>query len=729
MRFLLTTFLFLLTISLPAATAQGTPEAVAASFLDNWKSRNYDGMFSQIHEKSRNLTPFPVFETIYRDADLAIGLEDLSYSIGAVQLQGTSAAVTYDLTIQSSIFETLEDPGRTMRLVQGPGGWQVAWSPMDIFDGMTGASQLRIFGQPEPRANIYDRNGLPLVEQGGTVVALYVQQQQMPNSALCLDLLAEMLRRQRQDLVTLFERYNPDTVFYVGEVDDDAYIARESQLRDNCAIRTAERQTRNYYRGNAVSHVTGYMGQIPADQLEQWEARGYRSGDLVGRTGIELAFQDALAGRPARRLQIVDSSGVVIRELGSTQGTPPAPVTLTIDRALQLETAQALADAYNYAEGNWGNRNISTGASAIVMDVNSGAILAMASYPLYEPDIFNPDTLCCGLIPATDRIAQLLADTRQPLLNRAVQSQYAPGSVYKIVTTAAAFQENLIGPQEIFDCTHTWDGAPFGDTVGFARVDWRLTDGLDPTGPVTISQALTASCDPFFYEMGARLYNEVTPAILVEYSRRMGLGRPTGIDYYGPEAAGSLIVPGNVSTAINDAIGQGDVQVSPIQMVRLVAGIANGGTVYQPYLVQRIGGTELTPLHEEFLPEVVGEMGLSEATLEIVRRGMCDVTQSEELGTGYWAFYETAYIACGKTGTSQTTRYPHAWFVAYAPAENPEIAVVVMSEYSREGADVAAPINRRIMDSYFNQPWPGYPRWWNTEPYVPVDIPVGATGG
>ncbi|MBZ0298289.1 MAG: hypothetical protein K8J31_01030, partial [Anaerolineae bacterium] len=224
-------------------------------------------------------------------------------------------------------------------------------------------------------------------------------------------------------------------------------------------------------------------------------------------------------------------------------------------------------------------------------------------------------------------------------------------------------------------------------------------------------------------------FNEISPSSLVEHSRHMGLGRPTGIDYYGTEAGGSLPVPGNVSAAINNAIGQGDVQVSPIQMVRLVAGVANGGSVYQPYLVERIGGTDFTPLKTEFQPEVVDDINLSEQTLDIVHKGMCGVTQDEDLGTGFSSFGDAAYIACGKTGTAQTNRYPNAWFVAYAPADNPEIAVVVMAEQSREGADVAAPIVRRIMDAYFKQEWYGYPLWWNENEYVPVDIPVGATGG
>ncbi len=728
--------LLLLFISLPVI-AQPAPDAILSSFLENWKLGNYDGLYNQVSERSRALTPFPVFETIYQTADTTLGLDDLTFTIHDTTFQGTSAAVTYDLQIESRIFGTIDDPGRIMRFVQGTGGWLVAWSAMDIFDGLTNSSELRLLGVPEPRANIYDRNGLPVVEQNGSVVSLFLQRQSIANQVACLDLLAELLRRQRQDLVDFIEQYDNEIVFYVGEVNQEVFDLRFPELNEFCAIRTLERETRKYYRGNAVSHVAGYIGQIPEDQLATWQAQGYQGGELIGRNGIELTFERELAGQPTRRLQIVESGGIVTRELGESAGTAPVPVTLTIDRELQAEVAQALADAYNYAEGNWGNRSISTGAAAVVLDVDTGEILAMASYPLFEPDVFNPDTQCCTLIAAGTRIADMVGDTRVPLRNRVTQEQYSPGSVYKIVTTAAAAAEAMIEPNAIFDCTLTWDGAPFGDDVGFQRVDWRLTDGLDATGPVTIAQALTSSCDPFFYEMGAKLYS-VGPNVLTDYSQRLGLGEPYGINYYGPEAAGQLPIPTAVSEAINNAIGQGNVKVSPLQMAVVTAAIANGGTVYRPYLVQRVGGADNTNVVLENQPEVMREADLSQEVIDIVRAGMCAVTTDEDLGTAAFPFANTPYIACGKTGTAQTDSFPHAWFVAYAPEDDPQIAVAVVAERSREGADVAAPIVRRITDYYMTTTFPGrfgdyvwtsYPDWWFENEYVPLEIPEGATGG
>lgn len=722
-----------LSVSAVGAAAQGgTPAEVAAAFLDAWAAGDYDAMYALISARSQTLYDINVFRAAYSEADGATGKTGLTYAISGAQLQGTSAAVTYDITLESAFFAPITDSGRTMRLVQTANGWRVAWSSMDIFDGMAPGTQLRAAGQRSQRANIYDRNGELLVEEGGTVTALYLRRANIPDEAACLDLLAQLLRRQRQDLQTFFNRYPTlDTVFYVGEVDADVYTANSQVLSETCGIlldNTLDRQTRRYYRGNAISHVTGYVGQIPADQLDEWQDRGYQSGDLVGRGGIELAFEDELSGQARRVLSIVEPGGTVVRELSTTEGQPAQPVTLTIDRDLQVIVAQALADAFNYAEPTWGARDISTGGAAVVLDVHTGAILAAASYPLFEPDLFNPDTYCCTIITAGDRIAELFNDTRTPLFNRVFQGQYAPGSVFKIVTTAAAAEEGIFGYDDTFYCDLRWDGAPYGDTVGFERKDWRFTDGMEPAGEITMAQALTSSCDPFYYQMGAELYNRRGPSTLIDYGQRMGLTR-SGIDYYGAEAPGEIPLPNNVSAAINEAVGQGDVKLSLIQMAKLVAAVANGGTVYQPYLVQRIGGMDDAPPVFEAQPQVIGSLELRPETLATLHEGMCAVTVDEELGTAVWPFENAPFTVCGKTGTAQTARYPNAWFVSYSPADNPQIAIAVMVEQSLEGSQIAAPITRRILEDYYNQERFGFPPFWSEGPYVPLQAPEGGTIG
>jgi len=718
-----------------APLVQSAPGDVVSAFLNSWKTRDYGAMYNQISVQSRNLYTQSVFQTTYETADNATGLEDLTYTIREASTQGTSAAVKYDIAITSSLFGTIEDKNRTMRLVQDPAGWRVAWSSMDIFDGLAGGAQIRSIAQPNERANIYDRNGLPLAEQGGTVIAIYTRRQNIPDEAACIDLLARLLRRQRQDLVELFSRFLPESAFYLGEIEPDVNAANSQLLLDLCGVgegQKYERQTRHYYRGNAVSHVLGYIGQIPVDEVSTWESRGYQAGDLIGRTGIESAFEEQLSGKAQRILRIIEPGGTPIRTLGNTDGTPPTPIMLTIDRDLQVVVSQALSDAYNYADGSWGARSVSTGAAAVVMDVNTGAILAMSSFPLYEPDIFNPDTFCCQPVTAGDRIAEIFADSRRPLVNRIFLDQFSPGSIYKIITTAAAAGENIRDPNEIFYCDLQWDDGPsFGDTAGFIRGDWRKWEPEEfriPTGDVTMSQALTSSCDPFYYQMSAMLFNQRGPTVVVDYAHRMGLGSMTGINYYGPEAAGVLPIPNNVTEAINNGIGQGDVKVTPIQMVRIAAAIANGGKVFQPYLVQQVGGMDGTAVTFQAEPTVAVEMGLSEDVLKVIRDGMCEVTTNEKLGTAVWPFEDTPYHVCGKTGTAQTSRYPNAWFVSYVPAENPQIAIAVVVEQSLEGSQVAAPITRRIIDAYMGAPFWEYPGLW-LDPYTPLTVPEGGTYG
>jgi penicillin-binding protein 2 len=701
-----------------------SPSEVVAEYLDSWNAQDYQAMYALVSAESQGFYTFPVFQTTYQNADGSLSLASVGYTIHDTTIQGMTAAVEYDVTITTSAFGVIEDPGRTMRLIQKPEGWRVAWSSMDIFDSLAAGSRINISSRRDPRGNIYDRNGSLLVEQNGTVYALYIARQNTANESDCLDLLSNVLVHPLVELVQLFNQYNPETIFFVGDIDPEVYNANQDALLSICNVTYLERETRRYFGHGAAVHVTGYLGQIPAEQVDRWESLGYQQGDLVGLMGVENAYDAVLGGRPDQVLQIVEPGGAVLRELAGTQGSPSQSVTLTIDRDLQLAAARAVTDAYSYAAGNWGER--SPGAAAVVLDVNTGAVLALVSYPMFDPGIFNPDTY--ALNPG-DIIAGLNTDSRQPFTNRVTQQQYAPGSVFKIITTAAAAAENLIAPDELFSCGLEWDGSRFGDTLP-ARPDWRKTDELPAAGDITVTQALTASCDPFFYEMGARLYRERSPNTLVEYSQRMGLGAPVGLSPILLEAPGNLAPPSSVEEAINNAIGQGNVQLPPIQMAVAVAAIANGGTVYQPYLVQQVGGEDGSEPSFTASPEVERDLGLSDEVIRIVQDGMCQVTVDTDLGTAWGAFENTNYWACGKTGTAQTARIePHAWFVAYAPRENPEIAVVVMVEHSREGSEVAAPIARRIVDVYLGEPFNNYPPWWNNEPYEPLNIPVGGTGG
>ncbi|MBC6937254.1 MAG: hypothetical protein DWB42_15640 [Chloroflexi bacterium] len=715
----------------PIIQISKTPEQVVTDFLTAWRQKDYPAMYAQLSPQSQNFYSLPVFQRQYENVETTMNLSDLSFQVGKARLQGAAAEVRYDVSLTSPVFGTIEDRDRIMRLIEQPGGWGIVWSSMDIFDALAAGSRLEIRAQRPARANIYDRDGSLLAEENGTVFALYVAQQDMADVDACLDLLANVLRRPRRTLVTLFSNYFLETVFYVGAIDPETNAARGAQLDQTCAVRRIESSIRRYAGLGAAAHVTGYVGQIPADQAESYQRQGYNAGDLVGLAGVERAYEKELAGQAEQVLRIVSPGGVLLRELAGTQGSDPQPVTLTIDRDLQLAVAQALADAYNWAEPNWAAPEHSPGAGAVVLDVNTGAVLALASYPTFDPSVFNPKA--SDYMP--DRgvlLSDLNTDPRQPFKNRVTQEQYFPGSTFKIVTTFAAAAERLMTPTELFMCSLEWTNGPrYGDTLP-VRSDWRKTDGLEAAGEVTISQALTASCNPFFYEMGGRLFRERGDSALMNYARQLGFGSKTGLDPVLPEVAGNLRPPTSVEQAINNAIGQGELQVTIIQMARMVAAIANGGTVYKPYLVQQIGGMDGGEALFRAQPEVVNTLDEYDASIfQIVQDGMCGVTTNEDLGTAVATFRDVqGYTVCGKTGTAQSGRIePHAWFVSYAPRENPQIAVVVMAEFSREGSEVAAPITRRILDAYFGQSGWLYPDWWNESPYIPLNIPVGETGG
>jgi len=729
--------------SAPVIQIAAAPREIAAQFLDAWNGRSYDAMYGWISSRSQALTTQPVFREIYTTVDETIRTTGVSYTLFDTTEQGSSAAITYDVVIESSLFGTIPDNGRTLRLVRETNGdWRVAWSQLDIFDGYAPGSRLEIAQNRPARGHIFDRNGNYLVEQGGIVVELYVTQQNIIDFNGCLDLLAALTLRRRSDVERIFQDYNLDTTFSIGDIDQATYEVNAGALSELCAIQTGTRQTRRYAGHGMAAHIIGYIGQIPAELANSYLERGYNAGDLVGITGVESAYESELAGTAERALRIIEPRGLVVRELAGASGAPPTDVQLTLDLPLQRAAMQAITDAYNYAGGNWAGR--SPGGSLAMIDVNTGAILAMVSFPTFDPSAFAPDTS----IFQGQYINLIGSDPRNPTRNRATQDQYSPGSTFKIVTTAAAAAERVFPASDVFDCTLQWQGQAFGDSQR-VRFDWRNfePEGANfATGEVTMSEALAASCNPFFYQMGAELYDR-EPTSLISYARRMGLGSPTGLDaaVFNAEANGQIIAPSARDQNISIAIGQQDTQVSVIQMARMVAAVANDGTLYRPYIVQQVGGLDGSEPRFAAAPDAMGDIGLSDAVLDVVRDGMCMVTNADAtgrstgrpLGTAWFVFdsdepplFPASYSVCAKTGTSQTGRIePHGWFVAYAPADNPQVAIAAVMENSREGSETSAPIVRRVLDAYFGVAPSPYPDWWFENPYFELQIPEGSTGG
>ena len=677
-------------------------------------------MYRLLAQRSRELYPQRSFVDKYTAAHSAVRFAGVQHSPTSVEYQGTTAILNYDIVIESPTFGAVADEDRVMRMID-EGGWKIAWSPMDIINGMSSRARLKARADFPQRANIYAEDGRPLALQNAPVYSLYAIKQDMRNEEDCLNTLALATRQQLSTLRRIFTDYLGETFFQIAEIDSDQYETHRQSLAADCAISPSDGifnkvrsyRSRSYYGHGIATHIVGFIGAVPADELDRWEARGYSADDTVGRAGIELSYEETLAGKPQRYLRILEGGSTVIRELAGAVGEAPRPVTLTINRDLQAIMAQAVSDAINYALPNWGG--ITTGGALVALDVTSGKILALASYPSFDPHIFNRDTDYNVL----GAISRLNSDPRNPFINKALAEQYTPGSVYKIVSALAAASEDLWERDQRFECDHYWYGSDYGDSES-VRTDWRLLESppRDPAGSVTMAEALAASCNPFFYEIGALMY-QARPDMQTDYAALLGFGKQTGIRGLGIEAPGNVAPPGEMAAAINNAIGQGNVTVTVIQMAQLTAAIANGGTIWQPFVVRHVGTEGQPDFQIENEPAVVDALELDAEAVAIVREGMCKVTTVRDLGTAWFVFDDASYAVCGKTGTAETAGNPHAWFVAYWPRENPQIAFAGVMAHSREGSEVVAPMIRRILDDYQGQSRKAFPEWWQ-DPYIPV---------
>ncbi|WP_119065944.1 penicillin-binding transpeptidase domain-containing protein [Aggregatilinea lenta] len=699
-------------------------EQVAETFLQAWRESDYEAMYTLISPNAREAYTLETFTNEYSDVATKLTLNELETHTDSSLRQGTTAVMMYDATFKTANFGDIADGDRIMRLIETPEGWRVAWSRMDIFAELAEGARLDLTNPQPGRGNIYDRNGNVLVDQNGQIVELYVVRQDVANEEACIQALSRILVRETSDIEAKFIAFSIETRFLVGQVDPETYNAEAQALRELCAIGdddadTLTRNTRRYYK-DLAPHLIGYVGQIQPDQQEEYAKLGYPTDALVGQEGVEAAYESYLAGKIGATLRIVAPTGEVLRTIASSQSEPGQSIYLTIDRDLQAGVQQAFVEAYDLAQPTWSQT--SPGAAAVVMDVNTGEILAAASYPGFDVSLFNPDS---NAFNRAQEIADLNNDARNPLLNRVTLAQLPPGSTFKIISMAAGLDSGVFNVNTLRTCTGIWYGGQYGDGLE-SRTDWYYPNGH---GTIGFEKALTYSCDPYFWELGVALFNE-DPDILTRYAELLGLGATTGQDVL-PETAGQVPdaaehqrlqgVPWSLGAMLNMVIGQGDVLATPLQMVRMVAAIANGGTFYTPQFVSKIGLIGDEPVYT-MEPEVASTLDFDPSVYEAIQTGMCDVTLDPN-GTARFIFddwydwQENEPIVCGKTGTAQTggaTTAPEAWFVSFVPQDDPQIAIVVVVENSCEGSEVSAPITRRIIEDYYHLPHSEWPPLWQS---------------
>ncbi len=678
---------------------------VATEFLHHWETNDFEAMYSLLNFSSQDANSYEAFQNAYQNAYRVIRLDRLSYRI-LTESQENFRVVRYgyEVTFHSNIVGEFTDTNRELTLTLGESSqqWRIAWSPSNIFEGMAAGALVRFESFPPLRANIYDRNGQILADMNGFIVTVRVIPSQIPQYDACMGTLASALGNPEADIRTRMANYNFDQLAEIGTLEPASYQQWRSSLENDCRARFANRATRRYINGDLAPHILGHVGYPSAEEIPAVQADGFSQDAIIGRTGVEASWNETLGGKPGGRLTLVTPDGDLLRVLAESGPTPAQSVHLTLDADLQRFTLRTVAEGYAAAAESWGRT--SNGASVIIMNVNTGEILAMVSYPTYNGNAFTTFPIM-GREAANEIIRQVENDYREPLLYRPTQGQYTIGSTMKPFTTIAALESGTYNFEERYTSTGIW-------TRDIPRVDW-IRGGH---GSVNLMQAITHSCNSCFYEAGYRL-NEVDPWILPDWLSRMGFGRSTGIIDV-PEGVGLIGNPDNkpsyentgvawnFSDAVNIAIGQGGVQVTPLQLTRSFAAIANGGTLYRPQLVLKTG--LLDEVSYQMTPDVMEQVDISEEILDYVRRGMCGVT-TESYGTATHIFrfspLQTLGV-CGKTGTAQDPpRSPeHAWFVGFAPRENPEIVVVAMFENAGEGSAVAAPVVRKVLEYYFFGP-------------------------
>ncbi len=675
-------------------------DEVARRFLDAWQDGDFAEMHGLLTFRNRELTPLDEFRAAYQLASDKLTLERIEYRPTNLTGEERVLAFQYNMTFHTRSLGRFTDAKRSLHLVIDPqvGGWRIAWSRADIFAEMGEGARLVFEAQIPSRANIYDRNGEALADQNGRMVRVLANNGRIPDRDVCFQILAESLDKPLEEIADLFNvRSRSDWIVDAGLIEPAVFIKNNDLMKAYCGAEFRQQPTRRYVQGELLPHIIGYVGYPDAAQIPALEAIGFNAETIIGKGGVEASMNDTLAGRPGGRLSLVAPDGRRLRVLSEVRSRIPESLWLTIDADLQAEVARLLMSAYESSP--WSEN--SQGAAVVIMDVNNGEILAMYSHPTYDSNILNPFPTT-GRDGAIESLEAIVEDERKPLLNRTTQGAYPTGSVMKGLTAIAALESSVYDETTRYNCTGSW---AYGADV---RYDW-LRGGH---GIMSVQTGVTNSCNPFFYQAGFSL-NARDPWLLPSFGRLLGLGQLTGINTV-PEVAGILPTPDNITRytglpwsyahAVNMSIGQGEVQASPLQMARLYAAIANGGYLLRPHLVRERGILDQRSRIAE--RDVMVDAQFDPANLAIVRRGLCDVVSSYA-GTAAHQFYRSPLLdvgVCGKTGTAQVPGeddLPHSWFIAFAPAKEPQIVIVTMVENAGDGSAVAAPLTRDILEYYY----------------------------
>jgi penicillin-binding protein 2 len=584
------------------------------------------------------------------------------------------------------------------------------------------SNQLRTIRLEAPRGPIVDRNGKVIVDNvPGTAVKLWVGD--LPKKGR-YDVIRRLARVLDVPTLTLARAVDegaadpltPLTVKTAVHEEQVAYLYEHQA--EFPGVQIQQTYLRDYEHQAIAAQILGYIGEISPEELKRKAKNGYLLGDKLGKSGIEAQFDEYLRGAAGLAQIRVDSLGQPQSRLELRRDARPGnAVRLTLDIGLQRAAEKALRFGIETAREN--KSYYANGGAIVALDPRDGAVLAMASYPTFKPSVYVGRVDPKKIAPLLDAAAA--KEANYPGLNRATQVEYPPGSIWKPVTALAAMQEHLLAPYESIQCTPT---AEYG-------LDKQVFRNWNPNvnRPMALPEALATSCDTYFYDVGYRFYRSGTDywARMQDWAKIFGFGGVAGLDI-GGETEGLVPTPAwrkraftsdwdrawNPGDSIQLAIGQKDVTVTPLQMARFYAMIANGGKLVTPYLVSEVAtpaaNDQRSVVLRRFAPDPPRDAGVDAGALQVIREGLDSATHSVD-GTSSGVFATYPIPIAGKTGTAEKVvpipGYPpghledQSWWCGYGPSADARIVVCAVIENGGHGSTAAAPAALKVFEQFF----------------------------
>mmetsp|Transcript_21554 Transcript_21554/g.10023 ORF Transcript_21554/g.10023 Transcript_21554/m.10023 type:complete len:541 (-) Transcript_21554:4380-6002(-) len=534
---------------------------------------------------------------------------------------------------------------------------------------------------------IYDRNGVLLVDNRPSFDLSVIIEDAAPLDQT-IEKLSRYINASADELMTKieqsrgFDSYKP--VLLKQDISRDTVAVVEVNKFDLPGIILSVTPKRHCIYEECAAHLIGYLGEIDADELTDGEYPDCKRGDFIGKFGVEKVYDGFLMGKKGGRQVEVDVRGQVVRTLSTVNAQPGCNIYLTIDVDLQKKAEELLRNKIG---------------AIVVMAVENGEVLAMASSPAFDQNDFVNNM-------SHSKWKALISNPFAPMTNRVIQGEYPPSSIYKIITAAVGLNEGVISSDSTVFCSEKYK---------YGNRDFKCWK-KGGHGLVTVEKAMAESCDVFFYDIGRKLGVDK----LAQYAKGFGLGSKTGINLEHEEAG--LVPTSDWKKRYTDTLWQGGETLSvaigqsynlatPLQMAVLISAVANGGVRYKPLIVRKVCSVNGEVIEKNEV-EFVGRLPVSKTAIEIVKKGLWKVVHDKH-GTARRIYVENISIS-GKTGTAQVVSRkqeqddkevefrlkPHAWFVAYAPSDNPKIAISVIVEHGGNGAHVAAPIAKELIAEY-----------------------------